>query len=156
MVEESASSEFRSREEFHEVLDRVLRMVADNPELGGRLRALEVRQCFRFPDMDVSVQVRPDDSGGLEWTFAGREDWRPEFELTMDSGVANRFFQGAENAAIAIARGRIKVSCDSYGAVLRAFPANRQLVQRYRELVEREYPHLVVAPERAAQPVPAA
>src|SRR5437764_831887 len=58
--------------------------------------------------------------------------------------VANRVFQGRENPAIAIARGRLRTNVEDAGAALRFFPAAKPLFSRYRELVSQKYPHLSV------------
>jgi hypothetical protein len=62
----------------------------------------------------------------------------------MESAVANRVFQGRENPAIAIARGRLHTRVEDAGAALRFFPAAKPLFSRYRELVSQKYPHLAV------------
>jgi hypothetical protein len=62
----------------------------------------------------------------------------------MQSDVANRVFQGRENPAIAIARGRLRTSVQDAGAALRFFPAAKPLFSRYREIVAEKYPHLSV------------
>jgi hypothetical protein len=61
----------------------------------------------------------------------------------MSSEVANEYFQGRENVAIAIARRRIKASGD-VKAALQLIPITKPVFERYREMVERDYPHLVV------------
>ena len=73
----------------------------------------------------------------------------------MESAVANRVFQGRENPAIAIARGRLRTNIEDPGAALRFFPAAKPLFSRYRELVSEKYPHLTVDWGRAAALVPA-
>ena len=69
-------------------------------------------------------------------------DWEPEVEMTMDSEVANRYFQGKENIAMAIARRRIKTSGNVKKA-LALMPITKPVSGQYRELIEAEYPHLV-------------
>ena len=59
--------------------------------------------------------------------------------MEMDSAVANRYLQGEENLAIAVARGRIKVSCKTRAA-LHFLPMSRDLIGAYSGLVERDYP----------------
>jgi hypothetical protein len=63
--------------------------------------------------------------------------------MTMDSEVANRYFQGKENVAMAIARRRIKTSGNVKKA-LALLPITKPVFPRYRERCERERPHLVV------------
>jgi hypothetical protein len=62
----------------------------------------------------------------------------------MESTVANRVFQGRENPAIAIARGRLRTNIEDAGAALRFFPAAKPLFSRYRDLISEKYPHLAV------------
>ena len=61
----------------------------------------------------------------------------------MTSEVANRYLQGRESLAIAIARGRVRVSGEA-GAALRCLPATRLIAERYRSVVESDYPSLAV------------
>ena len=68
-------------------------------------------------------------------------DWSPDVELTMTSEVANRYFQGKESVALALARRRIKVRGDLQAALAVA-PIVKPAFARYVELIERSYPHL--------------
>ena len=56
---------------------------------------------------DAVVNITYDDSGGehnLRWEWSDDVDWEPQVEMTMNSEVANKYFQGKENVALAIAR----------------------------------------------------
>ena len=61
--------------------------------------------------------------------------------MTMSSQTANRYFQGKENVAVAIARRRIKTGGD-VKAALSLIPITKPVYAQYRDLVEAEYPHL--------------
>jgi hypothetical protein len=61
----------------------------------------------------------------------------------MNSETANRYFQGKENMAIAIARRRIKAGGD-VAAALTIIPLTKPLFARYRQMIAAEYPHLEV------------
>jgi hypothetical protein len=61
--------------------------------------------------------------------------------MTMSSDIANRYFQGKENVAIAIARRRIKAGGD-VKAALAIIPITKPLYARYREMIAADYPHL--------------
>jgi hypothetical protein len=63
--------------------------------------------------------------------------------MAMSSETANRYFQGKENVAIAIARRRIKASGD-VKAALQIIPITKPLFARYSEMIADEYPHLQV------------
>ena len=69
-------------------------------------------------------------------------DWDSDVEMVMDSDVANRYFQGKENVAMAIARRRIKTSGNVKKA-LALVPITKPVFEQYRAMVESDYPHLV-------------
>ena len=103
---------FRSADEFREVLDRTFEIMSTDPEMGPRLRDAKTPQRFEFPDLDLVVNVtfapEVEDGQNLRWAWTDDVDWKPEVEMTMDSEVSNRYFQGKENIALAIAGRRIK------------------------------------------------
>jgi hypothetical protein len=140
------SGEALTKKELREILDTVLREIDGDPEEGPRMRAVAAPLRLEFPDLKLVVNVRPDDRGThcLRWNFSRRADADPKVRLSMESAVANRVFQGRENPAIAIARGRMRTRVDDPGAALRFFPAAKPLFSRYRELVSEKYPHLAV------------
>jgi hypothetical protein len=140
------SSAFKSADEFREVIDRVFELMSTDPEMGPKLRDAETPQRFVFPDLDevVNITAAEDDGSGqcLHWEWSDDVDWEPEVEMKMDSGVANKYFQGKENVAMAIARRRIKTSGNVKKA-LALMPITKPVFAQYREMLEDEYPHLV-------------
>jgi hypothetical protein len=136
---------FNSSKEFREVMDKVFTMMSTDPEMGPKLRDAETPQRFEFPDVDMVVNVTYAEGDGdenLRWQWTDDVPWEPEVKMTMDSDVANRYFQGKENVAMAIARRRIKTSGNVKKA-LELIPITKPIYARYRELLEAEYPHLV-------------
>jgi hypothetical protein len=139
-------SAFASPEEVREVVDRIFTMMDEDPEMGPRLRDADVPQRFEFTDVDLVVNIRAADQGddrNLHWEWTDDVDWEPRVKMSMSSETANRYFQGKENVAVAIARRRIKSGGD-VKAALSLIPITKPIYPRYRELVEREYPHLAV------------
>ena len=137
---------FRSADECREVLDKTFEIMSTDPEMGPRLRDAETPQRFEFPDLDLVVNVTfaPEvrDEHNLRWAWTDDVEWEPEVEMTMDSEVANRYFQGKENIAMAIARRRIK-SSGNVKKALALVPITKPVFARYRAMVEEAYPHLV-------------
>jgi hypothetical protein len=135
-----------TKKELKQILDTILREIDTHPEEGPRLRAVAAPLRLEFPDLKLAVNVRPDDRGRhcLRWDFSRKASADPKVRLSMESAVANRVFQGRENPAIAIARGRMRTRVDDAGAALRFFPAAKPIFSRYRELVTEKYPHLAV------------
>lgn len=140
------SSSFRSPAEFREVIDQIFGLM-DGPEMGPQLRDADVPQRFEFDDLDLIVNVRaarPDEDGRfIVWEWSDDVDWEPKVRMQMASETANKYFQGKENIAMAIARRRIKTGGD-IKAALALMPVVKPVYAQYQALVEREYPHLKV------------
>jgi len=136
-------AEFRSAQEFREVMDKTFALMSEDPDMGPKLRDADTPQRFEFTDLDLVVNIR---AGALEepnlvWEWADDIAWEPKVKMTMSSETANRYFQGKENVAIAIARRRIKTGGD-VKAALAIIPITKPLFARYREMVAADYPHL--------------
>jgi hypothetical protein len=135
---------YRSPEEFREVIDQVFTMMSEDPEMGPALRDADVPQRFDFDDVDMVLNVRAGRSGekdNLAWEWTDEIDWEPKVKMGMSSKTANKYFQGKENVAMAIARRRIKAGGD-VKAALALMPITKPVFAQYRDLVEAEYPHL--------------
>jgi hypothetical protein len=138
------SPSFGSAKEFREVMDRTFGLMRDDPEMGPRLRDADVPQRFEFPDVDLVVNIRasrPGEEGTLHWEWSDDVDWEPRVRMEMSSETANRYFQGEENVAVAIARRRIKAGGD-VKAALSIIPITKPVYAQYRAMIEAEYPHL--------------
>jgi SCP-2 sterol transfer family len=137
---------FKSPDEFREVMDRVFTLMSTDPEMGPKLRDARTPQRFEFPDLDLVCNVtyadEPSGDENLKWEWSDSVAWEPDVEMKMDSEVANRYFQGKENVAMAIARRRIKTGGDVKKA-LRLVPITKPVFEQYRAMLEKEYPHLV-------------
>jgi hypothetical protein len=138
--------QFNSPKEFREVMDRIFEMMDSDPDMGPKLRDADVPQRFEFSDVDMVVNIRaanPEEDGNLHWEWSDDVDWEPKVKMTMSSETANKYFQGKENVAIAIARRRIKAGGD-VKAALALIPITKPVYARYTQLVSDEYPHLKV------------
>jgi hypothetical protein len=136
-------SEFKSETEFREVMDRTFALMSEDPDMGPKLRDADTPQRFEFTDVDLVVNIRaggPAESN-LSWVWSDDIDWEPQVRMQMSSETANRYFQGKENIAIAIARRRIKAAGD-VKAALAILPITKPLFARYRAMIAADYPHL--------------
>jgi hypothetical protein len=139
-------SAFRSPKEFREVMDRIFSLMDKDPDMGPRLRDADVPQRFEFEDLDLVVNIRaatPHEPTNLVWVWSDDVTWESKVQMKMSAETANRYFQGKENVALAIARRRIKTGGD-VKAALALMPITKPVFGHYRELVEREYPHLAL------------
>jgi hypothetical protein len=137
-------AEFRSSDEFRTVIDRVFTMMSEDPDMGPKLRDADVPMRYEFTDVDLVANIRAareGEDGNLHWEWSDDVDWEPKVRMSMSSETANRYFQGKENVAVAIARRRIKSGGD-VKAALRLIPITKPIYARYRDMVEDEYPHL--------------
>ncbi len=136
---------FKSAAEFREVMDKTFTIMSTDPEMGPALRDAETPQRFEIPDLDLVVNITYAEDGGeqcLRWDWSDDVPWEPEVGMVMSSETANRYFQGKENIAMAIARRRIKTSGNVKKA-LALLPITKPVFARYRAMIERDYPHLV-------------
>jgi hypothetical protein len=135
-----------TKKELKDILNTVLHEIDDDPDDGPRLRAAAAPLRLEFPDLKLALNVSRSEKAkhNLRWNFSRRSRSNPKLRLSMQSEVANRVFQGRENPAIAIARGRLRTSVQDAGAALRFFPAAKPLFTRYRAIVAEKYPHLSV------------
>ena len=130
-------------DEFRAALEQALELADSDEKIGPLIAATKLRMRFRFTDADLELNIAAGEAEGhnLRWSF-GDVDWTPKLELTMESAVANRFLQGRESLAIAIARGWARYRGESHSALI-GLPATRLLCEPYREVVREDFPALV-------------
>ncbi len=140
---DAAPVAFKSTAEFREVIDKTFAIMSDDPEMGPKLREADASQRFEFPDVSLVVNVRAgrSEEPNLIWEWNDEVDWEPKVRMAMTSEIANRYFQGKENVAIAIARRRIKAGGD-LKAALAILPLTKPVFARYQEMIAADYPHL--------------
>jgi hypothetical protein len=140
------AARFDSPAEFKAVIDRVFAMMDDDPDMGPKLRDADVPMRYDFEDVDLVANIRAaraDEGGNLHWEWTDDVDWEPRVKMAMSSETANKYFQGKENIALAIARRRIKSGGD-VKAALALMPITKPVFARYRAMLEQEFPHLLV------------
>ena len=136
---------FDSPKEFKAVMDRVFSMMDEDPQMGPQLRDADVPMRYEFEDLDLVVNIRATragEPGNLHWQWTDDVDWDPRVKMAMSSETANKYFQGKENVAMAIARRRIKAGGD-VKAALALMPVTKPVFTQYRAMLEAEYPHLL-------------
>src|SRR3954469_24602165 len=119
--------------------------MSQDADMGPKLRDADAPQRWEFPDLELVVNVTGADEGSrdnLRWEWSDDVDWEPEVYMTMDSAIANRYFQGKENIAMAVARRRIETSGNVRKA-LALVPVTKPVFPLYRAMLETDYPHLV-------------
>jgi hypothetical protein len=132
-------------DELRAALDQALAATDADEVIGPRIRATGLRMRFDLPDAGIVLYVRAGEGEhNLVWSFDEAPDWRPRLELEMSGDVANRYLQGRESLAIAIARGQVRCRGESRAA-LAYLPAARLICEPYRRVIEAGFPDLVAA-----------
>jgi hypothetical protein len=127
-------------------MDRLFTLMSEDPEMGPALRDADVPQRFEFEDLDLVVNIRAGtetEAANLHWEWSDDVGWEPKVRMKMSSEIANSYFQGKENVALAIARRRIKTGGD-IKAALALIPITKPIYARYRALIAESYPHLSI------------
>ena len=127
------------------MMDRTFALMSDDPAIGPALRRADTPQRFEFTDLDLVVNIRAGalQEPNLAWEWSDDVDWEPKVKMAMSSETANRYFQGKENVALAIARRRIKAGGD-VKAALTLIPITKPVFVQYQQMIGRDYPHLEV------------
>jgi hypothetical protein len=140
---------FNSSEEFKRVFERIFQLMNEHPEVGRALRDAHAPHRFEITDFGLEFNVNAADSAEerqgryLRWVW-GPPDWEPVITMKMSSETANRYFQGKENIALAIAMGRVKLK-GPMSTILKLAPVTNPIHPVYRRwLEENGHEHLVV------------
>ena len=125
------------------MMDQIFTLMSEDPEMGpeaARRRRPAALRVRRLRPGREHPRARGGEEGNLHWEWTDDVDWKPKVKMKMSSETANKYFQGKENVAMAIARRRIKTGGD-VKAALALIPITKPIYARYRDVVE-EYPHL--------------
>ncbi len=140
---------FRDKREFKTVFEHIFALMNEHPEVGLPLRDAHAPHRFLITDYGLELNVTAADDTAeqhgrfLTWVW-GPVDWKPVITLQMSSNTANRYFQGKENVAIAVALGRVKAS-GPLGTLLRLAPVTNPIHPVYREWLKKSgHDHLLV------------
>ena len=123
---------FRDAAEFRRAFEQVFELMNQHPEVGQPLHDAHAPHRFVIEDLGLELNVDAADDGRfLRWIW-GPAPWKPAITLRMSSETANRFFQGKENVALAVALGRVKLSGPPL-TILRLAPVTRPIHPVYRK-----------------------
>jgi hypothetical protein len=139
---------FRSEAEFRTVFEQIFRLMNDHETVGRGLYEARAPHRFEITDFGLEFNVthtsEADAAKGqyLRWGW-GAADWEPLITMRMASDVANRFFQGKENVAMAVMMGRVKLK-GPMSTILQLAPVTSPVQPVYRRwLEEHGYDHLL-------------
>jgi hypothetical protein len=131
---------FRSEAEFRRAFERIFELMNETPEVGRTLRDAHAPHRFVITDLGLEFHVdgEPPEAERqgrfLRWR-GGEAPWKPVVTMQMTSEVANRYFQGKENVAIALALGRVKIAGPP-ATLLKLAPVTKPVHPLYRKWLE--------------------
>lgn len=139
---------FRNPDEFKLVFERIFQLMNEHPDVGRALRDAHAPHRFDITDLGIEFNVTAADDAEvnerryLRWVW-GTPPWEPVITMAMSSNTANRFFQGKENVAIAVATGRVRLK-GPLTTMLKLAPVTTPIHPVYRQwLKDHGYFHLV-------------
>jgi len=141
---------FSDSVEFKQVFEQIFQLMNDHPKVGRALRDAKAPHRFEISDLGLVFNVTyapiEDEAQGrfLRWGWES-DGFSPEpvIIMKMTSEVANRFFQGKENIALAIATERVKLH-GPLAKILELAPVTRPVYPVYREwLISEGHDHLL-------------
>ncbi len=122
---------FRDQEEFKRAFEHVFELMNEHPEVGRPLHDAHAPHRFVITDLGLELNVDAAEDGRfLRWMW-GPAPWKPAITLSMSSETANRYFQGKENVALAVAMGRVKVAGPPL-TILKLAPVTKPIHAAYR------------------------
>ncbi|HOO56426.1 MAG TPA: SCP2 sterol-binding domain-containing protein [bacterium] len=106
------SKYFDSRESFIETMDLLLGALKSDPVVGADVAKMKIVIRFEYTDPETSVTINGRDMPATEGDYLSYE-WdteEPEPDVVMQNTAdfALRFWQGKENAMLAMASGSLK------------------------------------------------
>ncbi|MGB3484287.1 MAG: SCP2 sterol-binding domain-containing protein [Mycobacterium sp.] len=122
---------FADAAEVYRYIGGAFRMSNEHSEAGPKLRAaaMVLRYEFHEPDATLTLALREPAIA----VFEGETDVVPDVTMRMSADDGDKFWRGNLNAAVALARGKVKVEGE-IAKVLRLIPAAKPVYPLYAQL----------------------
>jgi hypothetical protein len=125
---------FKDAEELYAHLGKLFRDIVADDELGARFQRADtvVQYRMRNPDTQLTVRVLKDAEREVD---LGATQIEPEVVMAMDADTAHRYWLGAVNVTVALARGQISAR-GPVAKILQLVPLAEPVMARYRAQLE--------------------
>jgi putative sterol carrier protein len=122
---------FKDADELYELIGGLLVELAADDELAAKFRGANtiVQWRYRNPDAQITARLREGEDLRAD---LGDTDLKPEVVMSMDGDTAHRFWLGAINVTVALARGQMQAK-GPVAKVLKLVPVLKPAFPRYRE-----------------------
>jgi putative sterol carrier protein len=124
---------FKDRVEATKYIAGIFEEAVDDESIADQLAASGVVLQLNCSDPDIQVTVDMPNKK----VFTGNCDIKPTVAMFMTSGMANRFWQGNLNLAVALAKGQVRAK-GPVPKILKLIPVAKKLFPRYEELLRAE------------------
>lgn len=122
---------FADAAEVYKYIGGAFKVSDAHPEAGPKLRAAQVTLRYEFHDPAATLTIRLAEPS-IE-VYEGDTDVVPEVTMRMSADDGDKFWRGDLNAAVALARGRVKVE-GAVAKVLKLVPAAKPVYPLYMQL----------------------
>ncbi|MHB1710605.1 MAG: SCP2 sterol-binding domain-containing protein [Acidimicrobiales bacterium] len=126
---------FKDTAEAEKFLGGIWEKIGEDPDLGPKLEAADIimRGAYEDPVATVTITCKP---GGIS-VECGETATEPDATLIMPADMGNRFWLGAVNLPMALARGQIKAE-GKMSDIMKLLPLLKPAFQIYREFLKVE------------------
>ena len=122
---------FTDAAEVYRYIGGAFRMSNDHPEAGPKLRAADLVLRYEFHDPSATLTLRLQEPAIV--VYEGETDVVPDVTMRMSADDGDKFWRGKLNAAVALARGHVKVE-GAVAKVLKLIPAAKPVYPLYTQL----------------------
>ena len=125
---------FKDADEVYEFIGGLFRELADDEDLGPKLRKANTVVQYRYtnPEARITVKLLDGEDGEVD---LGATQLEPEIVMMMEADTAHRFWLGKVNVTVALARGQMKAR-GPVAKILKLVPLAKPVFPRYRQTLE--------------------
>ena len=125
---------FKDADEVYEFIGGLFRELADDEDLGPKLRKANTVVQYRYtnPEARITVKLLDGEDGEVD---LGATQLEPEIVMMMEADTAHRFWLGKVNVTVALARGQMKAR-GRVAKILKLVPLAKPVFPRYRQTLE--------------------
>ena len=125
---------FKDADEVYEFIGGLFRELADDEDLGPKLRKANTVVQYRYtnPEARITVKLLDGEDGEVD---LGATQLEHEIVMMMEADTAHRFWLGKVNVTVALARGQMKAR-GPVAKILKLVPLAKPVFPRYRQTLE--------------------
>jgi hypothetical protein len=127
---------FKDAQEVYATLGKLFQDLVTDDELAAKFRQANTIVRYEYSEPDSVITVRLQDGQPGEVDF-GESEMEPEVTMSMKADTAHRFWLGAVDVTVALARGQIKAK-GPVAKILKLVPLTKPVFPRYKAQLEQQ------------------